>query len=129
MTMADLLSQLTLAEKAGLVLGSTMWHTAPVPRLGIPAVVMSDGPHGLRRLPDGQHAGISGSLPATCCPTASALGSSWDPDLVRRPNGILGEAETRVVLGDFPLRTRTTFPRLGIDHAVLAEVTASRPEE
>jgi beta-glucosidase len=82
---AALLSELTLEEKASLCLGSDFWHTAPVPRLGIPAIMVSDGPHGLRRQPDrGDHVGISGSLPATCFPTASALGSSWDPDLARR---------------------------------------------
>ena len=82
---AALLSELTLEEKASLCLGSNFWNTAPVPRLGIPAIMVSDGPHGLRRQPDrGDHLGISGSLPATCFPTASALGSSWDPDLARR---------------------------------------------
>ncbi|RAO32624.1 Beta-glucosidase [Micromonospora noduli] len=98
-----LLSQLTLEEKAALCLGSTFWHTAPIPRLGLPEVMVADGPHGLRRQPDGNQAGISGSLPATCFPTASALGSSWDPDLVRQVGQAIG-AEARaqgvsVVLG------------------------------
>ena len=47
-TTTDLLAELTLEEKALLCLGSDFWHTAPVPRLGIPAVLVSDGPHGLR---------------------------------------------------------------------------------
>ncbi|MFC4063561.1 beta-glucosidase [Actinoplanes subglobosus] len=94
---------LTLEEKAALCLGSTFWHTAPIDRLGIPAIMVSDGPHGLRRQPDGNQAGITGALPATCFPTASALGSSWDPDLVRRIGAAIG-AEARalsvaVVLG------------------------------
>lgn len=98
-----LLSQLTLEEKVALCLGSTFWHTAPIPRLGLPEVMVADGPHGLRRQPDGNQASISGSLPATCFPTASALGSSWDPDLVRRVGEAIG-AEARaqgvsVVLG------------------------------
>ena len=42
------LSELTLEEKASLCLGSDFWHTAPVERLGIPAIMVSDGPHGLR---------------------------------------------------------------------------------
>ncbi|GGN97929.1 hypothetical protein GCM10010112_90680 [Actinoplanes lobatus] len=94
---------LTLEEKAALCLGSTFWHTAPVDRLNIPAIMLSDGPHGLRRQPDGNQAGITGSLPATCFPTASALGSSWDPALVERVGAAIG-AEARalgvaVVLG------------------------------
>ena len=88
---ASLVSELTLEEKASLCLGSDFWHTAPVPRLGIPAIALSDGPHGLRKQPDeGDHVGLSGSLPATCFPTASALGSSSDPDLVRRVGEALG---------------------------------------
>ena len=102
--MRSLLSGLTLEEKASLCLGSDFWHTAPVPRLGIPAIMVSDGPHGLRRQPDeGDHVGISGSLPATCFPTASALGSSLDPDLARRVGAALGEEAraqgVQVVLG------------------------------
>jgi len=98
------LAELTLEEKASLCLGSDFWHTAPVPRLGIPAIMVSDGPHGLRRTPDdGRQTGFSGSLPATCFPTAGALGSSWDPDLVRRVGRAIGvEARAQgvaVVLG------------------------------
>ncbi len=75
------LSELTLEEKASLCLGSDFWHTAPVERLGVPAVMVTDGPHGLRKQPDeADHAGIGGSNPATCFPTASALASSWDVD-------------------------------------------------
>ena len=86
---APLLTELTLEEKAALCLGSDFWHTAPVPRLGIPAITMADGPHGLRRkAQDGEYDRISGSAPATCFPTASALASSFDPELVRR----VGEA-------------------------------------
>ena len=70
------LSELTLEEKASLCLGSDFWHTAPVERLGIPQIMVSDGPHGLRaQLEEADHVGIGGSAPATCFPTASALGS------------------------------------------------------
>ena len=84
-----LLSELTLAEKASLTSGSSFWYTAPVERLGIPRIMVSDGPHGLRAQPgEGDHVGLGGSLPATCFPTASAVASAWNPDLVRR----IGEA-------------------------------------
>src|SRR3954451_13047965 len=86
------IAELTLEEKASLVLGADIWHTAGVERLGIPRLTLSDGPHGLRRQPEGgDHVGIGGSLPATCFPTAAALGSSFDPGLVRRVGEALGE--------------------------------------
>jgi beta-glucosidase len=101
---SSLLAELTLEEKASLCLGSDFWHTAPVERLGVPAIMVSDGPHGLRKQPEqGDHVGISDSLPATCFPTACALASSWDPQLVRRVGEALGrEARAQrvaVVLG------------------------------
>ena len=98
------LSAFTVAQKAALCLGSDMWHTAPVPEHGVEALVLSDGPHGLRRQPDGgDHAGIGGSLPATCFPPAVALGSAWDPELAREVGAAIGrEARAQgvaVVLG------------------------------
>ncbi len=80
-----LLTELTVAEKASLTSGSAFWFTAPVERLNIPKIMVSDGPHGLRAQPeDSDHLGLGGSLPATCFPTASAVASAWDPDLLRR---------------------------------------------
>jgi beta-glucosidase len=104
MNVAELVSELTLEEKASLCLGLNFWHTRGVERLGIPSVMVADGPHGLRRQPEGgDHVGIGGSVPATCFPTASALGSSWDPDLVRSVGEAVGrearEQGVAVVLG------------------------------
>lgn len=101
---SSLLSQLTLEEKAALCLGRDIWHAGGVERLGIPTIVMSDGPHGLRRQPDGGDiVGIGGSVPATCFPTASALGSSWDPELARRIGAAVADEalvqDVDVVLG------------------------------
>ena len=98
------LSELTLEEKASLCLGSDFWHTAPVERLGIPQIMVSDGPHGLRaQLEEADHVGIGGSAPATCFPTASALGSSWSPELFRTVGEALGREAKKlgvsVVLG------------------------------
>jgi beta-glucosidase len=84
-----LLEELTLEEKAALSIGSDFWHTAPVDRLGIPAVMVADGPHGLRKEQEGSDA-LGESVPATCFPTASALASSWDVDLVREVGEALG---------------------------------------
>ena len=77
------LAELTLDEKAALTSGSGFWWTYPVERLGVPAIMVADGPHGLRVQPvQGDHIGIGGSLPATCFPTASAIASSWNPALL-----------------------------------------------
>jgi beta-glucosidase len=77
-----LVTQLTLEEKASLCLGSDFWHTAGVERLGIPKIMVSDGPHGLRaQLNEADHVGLSGSVPATCFPPAAGIASSWNPDL------------------------------------------------
>jgi len=78
---AELIAQMTLEEKAALCTGASAWTTTPVERLGIPALLMTDGPHGVRRVPDVNLMGAP-SLPATCFPTASALAASWDVDLL-----------------------------------------------
>nr|AHI85741.1 beta-glucosidase [uncultured bacterium] len=83
----SLIEQLTLEEKAALCVGITAWDTVPIERLGIPTVTVSDGPHGLRRVPD-----MAGdSLPATCFPTASALAASWDVDLIAEQGRALAD--------------------------------------
>src|ERR671920_1144601 len=99
-----LLSELTVAEKAALTSGSSFWYTAPVERLGIPKIMVSDGPHGLRAQPgEGDHVGLGGSLPATCFPTASAVASAWNPTLLRRIGEALAQearaANLSVILG------------------------------
>lgn len=97
-------SDLTLEEKVALSMGADFWHTAAVPRLGVPAVMLSDGPHGLRAQDESaDNLGIGDSIPATCFPTASALASSWNPGLAERVGQAIGrEARAQgvaVVLG------------------------------
>ncbi len=82
-----IIKQMTLEEKAALCTGASAWTTVQIERLGLPEITMSDGPHGVRRVPDGKSL-IMSSLPATCFPTASCLASTWDVDLLRK----LGEA-------------------------------------
>ncbi|HEY8718061.1 glycoside hydrolase family 3 C-terminal domain-containing protein [Pengzhenrongella sp.] len=87
-----LLTSLTLEEKAALLDGSDFWHTEPVPRLGIPAVMVTDGPHGLRKqAQEGDHLGIGDSVPATCFPPAAGLASTWDVELLTRVGAALGD--------------------------------------
>ncbi|WP_324668746.1 glycoside hydrolase family 3 C-terminal domain-containing protein [Geochorda subterranea] len=89
----ELVRQLTLEEKAALCSGATAWRTEAVERLGIPSIVLSDGPHGLRRPVREDELG-GPSVPATCFPTASAMACSWDRQLVREVAQALG-AEAR----------------------------------
>ena len=99
-----LIGQLTLEEKASLCLGSDMWHTAAVERLGVPRIMVSDGPHGLRaQVHDAGDISMSESAPATCFPTAAGLASSWNTALFAEVGAALA-AEARglgvsVVLG------------------------------
>jgi beta-glucosidase len=85
-----ILDQMTLEEKAALCTGASMWTTVPVGRLGVPIMVMTDGPHGVRRSSDVDAIGKA-TLPATCFPTASCLASSWDTALLRQVGAALGE--------------------------------------
>jgi beta-glucosidase len=90
-----LLAELTLEEKASLCSGADFWHTKAVERADVPAVMVTDGPHGLRKqAAAADHVGLHDSVPATCFPPAVALGSSFDADLVERVGEALG-AEAR----------------------------------
>ncbi len=86
----SLISQMTLEEKAALCTGASAWTTTPVERLGIPEMIVSDGPHGVRRVPDVHSMGMQ-SLPATCFPTASCTASTWDVELIRKMGEALAE--------------------------------------
>ncbi len=75
----DLIKQMTLEEKAGLCSGKDSWNTKAVSRLGIPSVMLSDGPHGLRKQEGkSDHLGLNESIPAVCFPAGCAIASSWD---------------------------------------------------
>ncbi|BDZ64877.1 glycoside hydrolase family 3 C-terminal domain-containing protein [Agromyces mangrovi Wang et al. 2018] len=86
-TVADL----TLEEKASLTSGASFWTTKAIDRVGIPSIMLTDGPHGVRKQRAGaDHLGIGDSVPATCFPPAVALGSSFDPALLERVGAALG---------------------------------------
>lgn len=88
----ELIAKMTLAEKAGLCSGKGAWHTKAVTRLGIPAIMMADGPHGLRKQAEEEgHLGNDNSQPATCFPTTTALASSWDRELLGKVGTALGK--------------------------------------
>ena len=85
----DRLGQLTLEEKAALTVGRDAWTTVAVERLGIPSVWLSDGPTGLRKLRSSADMSITNTVPATCFPTESSLGASWDLGLVEEVAGAI----------------------------------------
>lgn len=87
-----LISQMSLEEKASLCSGVNFWHLKGIERLGIPAIMVTDGPHGLRKQAgSSDHVGLNDSVPATCFPTASALAASWNRELVYEVGQALGE--------------------------------------
>ncbi len=88
----QLIAQMTLEEKAGLCSGLDFWHTKPVERLGVPSVMVSDGPHGLRKQAgDADHLGLNDSIRAVCFPAACATTSSFDVALVNKMGETLGD--------------------------------------
>ncbi|NKY59050.1 glycoside hydrolase family 3 C-terminal domain-containing protein [Nocardia flavorosea] len=95
MTSRTDLSQLSLAEKAALGSGADFWTSRAIGP--VPALTLTDGPHGVRRQTGAtDHLGLAGSEPATCFPPAVGLANSWDPGLVRRVGEALGR-EARVL--------------------------------
>ena len=78
----DIIEKLTLEEKCHLLSGLDFWQTRSVKRLGVESVMLSDGPHGIRKQEGaGDQLGLNGSVPATCYPTAATMANSWDPGL------------------------------------------------
>nr|WCA46485.1 MAG: beta-glucosidase [uncultured bacterium] len=98
------MDKMTLEEKAAFLSGKNVWQTRDFPRLGIPSIACSDGPHGIRKQAGaGDHLGLNESLPATCFPTAATVANSWDESLGEAVGKALGEEaaaqEVHVLLG------------------------------
>ena len=87
----NLISQMTLEEKAGMCSGADFWHLKGVERLGIPSVMVTDGPHGLRKQAEGgDHLGINESEKAVCFPAGCATAASFDRELIKRQGETIG---------------------------------------
>ncbi|WII40178.1 beta-glucosidase family protein [Paenibacillus thiaminolyticus] len=98
----DIIKEMTLEEKASLCSGLNMWQTKAVERVGIPSIVMTDGPHGLRK--QANPADMSSkTVPATCFPSGAGLASSWDRELIEEVGAALGEEcqaeDVQILLG------------------------------
>lgn len=86
-----LISDMTLADKASLMSGANFWNTKALPSSDVPSIMLTDGPHGLRKQGGAaDHLGLNASIPATCFPTAATLANSWDPTLIERVGAALG---------------------------------------
>ncbi|AFU13598.1 Thermostable beta-glucosidase B [Bacillus thuringiensis MC28] len=87
-----IISEMTLEEKASLCSGLDFWNTKGIERLGIPSIMVTDGPHGLRKQAEGaDHLGIYNSISSTCFPSAVGLASTWNKDLIHEVGVALGE--------------------------------------
>lgn len=104
MDIEKLLGELTISEKCALLVGADAWHTIAIPRLGIPSIMMADGPHGLRKqLESGNSIEIQESYQAVCFPAEVTVASSFDPELAfQMGEGIAKEClnkDVQVLLG------------------------------
>ena len=104
MDIQKIISQMSLEAKISLCTGADFWHTKAMPQYGIPAIMMSDGPHGLRcQAEDADMLGINDSIPATCFPTAVTAGATWNRELYAQEGAAIGKegiaAGVSVVLG------------------------------
>lgn len=100
----EIISKMTLEQKAGLCSGLDFWHLKGIEALGIPSIMVTDGPHGLRKQDQGgDHLGINDSIQAVCFPAACATAASFDRDLLYRLGNALGEEcqaeDVSIVLG------------------------------
>lgn len=88
----EIIAQMTLEEKASMCSGADFWHTETVERLGIPASMVSDGPHGLRKQDQaGDHLGVNDSIKAVCFPAGCGTAASFNRELLQQMGEALGE--------------------------------------
>ncbi len=93
MNIKEIISQMTLEEKAGMCSGLDFWHTKAVERLGVESVMVSDGPHGLRKQDqEVDHLGINDSIKAVCMPAGCATAASFDRELIGKMGESIGSS-------------------------------------
>lgn len=104
MTVKELVQQMTLQEKAKILGGADAWHTAAIERLGIPAITVSDGPHGLRKVDNSKDmADMSKSRQAVCFPSGAGIAASFNRKLIYHMGEVLGKEclaeDVNIILG------------------------------
>lgn len=88
----SILAKMTLEEKIAICNGADFWHSKAMEKYGIPAITMSDGPHGLRcQKGAADMLGVNNSEPATCFPTAVTAAATWDAELIAKEGKAIGE--------------------------------------
>jgi beta-glucosidase len=81
----ELVADLTVEEKAALLEGTDSWFTNAIPRLGIPALRLTDGPHGVRVVRESRGGfGVADNEHSTSFPTSATVAASWNPDNLSR---------------------------------------------
>lgn len=81
----QIISQMTIEEKASMCSALDFNNTKAIERLGVPSILLSDGPHGLRKQEEkADHLGINKSIPATCFPSGATIACSWDKGLIKK---------------------------------------------
>ncbi|MDD3140132.1 MAG: glycoside hydrolase family 3 C-terminal domain-containing protein, partial [Lachnospiraceae bacterium] len=100
----ELVSQMTLEEKASMCSGRDSWNLKSIDRLGISSIMVADGPNGLRRQESAvDHLGKNVSIPATCFPTSATTGCSFERSLLKEIGVAIGEEcrqeKVSVILG------------------------------
>ena len=92
MNIKDIIGKMTLEEKASLCSGGDAWHTQMIGRMHIPALRVSDGPHGLRVQMEGtDNLGMQESKTAVCFPAVCALAASFDRSVLQSVGDAIGK--------------------------------------
>ena len=92
MKIKEIVSKMSLKEKASLMSGKNFWETQEIEKYGIPSMFLADGPHGVRRQEAAaDHLGLNESLKATCFPPAVSLANTWNEALVKNVGKALGK--------------------------------------
>lgn len=87
----EIVSKMTLEQKAAFVSGFDYWHLEHCDELGLPEIMVTDGPTGLRKKDPEGKVGLGGSYPATAFPTLATCASSWNPELLEQEGVALGK--------------------------------------
>ncbi len=91
MDVSELLKNLTIEEKCAMLVGQDSWHITPIERLGIPGIMMADGPHGLRKEMETENNLDHKTYPAVCYPPAVTVACSFDPELALEMGNAIGK--------------------------------------